>query len=264
VKHVVQFSGGIGSYCAARRVVAAHPGEDVVLLFADTSMEDEDLYRFVREAVAKLAVPLVTLRDGRTPWAVFRDVRFLGNTRVDPCSRVLKREPLDRWMRANCNPAATVRYVGIDWTEEHRYRRIAERLAGWRVQAPMCEPPYLSRRQMMDQARADGIEPPRLYALGFQHNNCGGFCVKAGQAAFRRLLETMPLRYAGHEAQEEAMRSLLAADVAIMRDRTGGTTRPLTMREFRERVEAGVETDRLDWGACSCFEEPRAAAEGKP
>ena len=53
---------------------------------------------------------------------------------------------------------------------------------------------------------------------------------------------------------EEALRSTLG-DVAILRDRTGGTTKPLTMRVFRERVEAGGSYDRFDYGACSCFAE---------
>ncbi len=31
-----------------------------------------------------------------------------------------------------------------------------------------------------DFAKNFGIEPPRLYKMGFKHNNCGGACVKAG------------------------------------------------------------------------------------
>ncbi|WP_218578851.1 hypothetical protein [Phytohabitans houttuyneae] len=40
--HVVQYSGGIGSWAAAQRVIAAHGTTDLVLLVADnTGVEDE-------------------------------------------------------------------------------------------------------------------------------------------------------------------------------------------------------------------------------
>ena len=43
IKHLVMFSGGVGSWAAAKRVVERHGTEGVVLLFADTLIEDEDL-----------------------------------------------------------------------------------------------------------------------------------------------------------------------------------------------------------------------------
>jgi hypothetical protein len=100
--------------------------------------------------------------------------------------------------------------------------------------------------------RAEGIEPPRLYRLGFAHNNCGGFCVKAGQGHFALLLEAMPERYAYHERREQELRDHLGKDVAILRDRHGGETRPLTLREFRERRQAGEPCDLFDIGGCGC------------
>lgn len=50
MKHIIQFSGGAGSWAAAKLVAAQHGTEDMVLLFADTRMEDHDLYRFLVEA----------------------------------------------------------------------------------------------------------------------------------------------------------------------------------------------------------------------
>lgn len=46
MRHLVMFSGGAGSYAAAKRVVAEHGPANTLLIFADTKMEDEDLYRF--------------------------------------------------------------------------------------------------------------------------------------------------------------------------------------------------------------------------
>ena len=50
MKHVVFFSGGACSYCTAKRVIENVGKENVVLLFTDTKIEDEDLYRFIDEA----------------------------------------------------------------------------------------------------------------------------------------------------------------------------------------------------------------------
>lgn len=251
--HVVMFSGGIGSLAAARRVRERHPDDRIIALFADTLMEDEDLYRFLPQAAASCGAELVTIADGRTPWEVFRDERFLGNSRVDPCSRVLKREALDRWMDENLDPTTTVVYMGIDWTEEHRFRRVKDRIKGWRVEAPMTEAPYVTKADMLRELDTLGIKPPRLYAMGFAHNNCGGFCVKAGHAHFANLLRTMPDRYAFHEQQEEALRAVLG-DVSVLTDRSGGgPKRPLTMAAFRERMERGAVYDLFDLGGCGCF-----------
>lgn len=249
--HVVSFSGGACSFWAAVRVVERVGRENVTLLFADTKMEDDDLYRFMRDAVQYLGVPLTTIADGRTPWQVFSDEGMMGNSRVDLCSRILKRELLDQWHRANCLEMTTTIYVGIDWTEEHRLHRLRARKSGWRIEAPMCEAPLWDKCRMTDELRKIGIEPPRLYKLGFPHNNCGGFCIKAGQAHFAHLLKVLPERYAQHEANEEAMRARLG-DVSVMKDRRGGTTATLTMKTLRERIERGEFFDRHEWGGCGC------------
>lgn len=159
-QRVVNFSGGAGSWAAARRVADRHGTEGLTLLFADTLIEDEDLYRFIKEAARDVGGTFVRLCDGRTPWQVFRDVRYLGNTRTDPCSKILKRDLLDRWRAENCDPKNTTIYIGIDWTEVHRLDRLRPRIAPWQVEAPMTEAPYLSKKNVLDDLRARGIEPP--------------------------------------------------------------------------------------------------------
>lgn len=255
MKHIVTFSGGIGSWAAAKRVAAKFGTADLTLLFADVKMEDEDLYRFVEEAAANVGGTLVRLIEGRDPWTVFFDERFLGNSRVDPCSKILKRGMLDKWRNANCDPAEDVMYIGIDWSEMHRLDRFRARCAPFRYEAPMCEKPYLDKTQMLALLHDEGIKPPRLYEMGFPHNNCGGFCIKAGQAQFKLLLEKMPGRYAYHEKREQEIRSFLNKDVSVLRDRRGGNTKgvPLTLRDFRVRLERDEkDLEKNEWGGCGC------------
>jgi hypothetical protein len=257
MNRVVMFSGGIGSWAAARRVADQHGTDGMVLLLTDTMMEDPDLYRFLDEAAGDISVPVTRLADGRDIWQVFRDVRFLGNTRADPCSKILKRQLARRWIEEHCDPAETTLYLGMDWTEVHRLERARLAWAPWSVEAPMSEPPYRLKTEMLADAEARGLRQPRLYELGFAHNNCGGGCVKAGQGQFAQLLAVLPERYAEWERNEEGIRQELG-NVAILRDRRGGSTKPLTLRALRQRIEAGRSIDMLEIGGCACFEEPES------
>ena len=261
MKHLVMFSGGVGSWAAARRVVNVHGPDDMALVFADTLIEDADLYRFLGEAHADIGCELVHLKDGRTPWQVFHDVRLIGNTRIDPCSRVLKRELIRKWLDKTHDPADTIIYLGFDWTEGHRADRASKYWDPWRVKSPMTNEPYLSKAQMLESLADHGMAVPRLYLEGFPHNNCGGFCVKAGQTQFAHLLKMRRSVYLEHEAEEQAIRGYLDKDVSILRDRAGGggrgddNTKPLTMRDLRLQIEHGGRQMALyDWGGCGCFD----------
>lgn len=256
IKHVVQYSGGVCSFFAAKRVIERNGPEGVVLLFADTKMEDEDLYRFLDETSEHLGLPITKIADGRTPWEVFYSERFLGNTRVDPCSKILKRNLLDKWVAEHAPDA--IRYFGLDWTEDTRFNRLRDRMLNEKgipnelIQAPMMEEPLVDKPDMLLELRKLGIKLPRLYKLGFAHNNCGGFCIKSGQAQFRLLLQEMPERYAYHEEQEQKFRKFLDRDVSVLRDRRGGTTKTMTLEQFRKRIQNGGEHDQHEWGGCGC------------
>lgn len=257
------FSGGAGSWAAAKRVASCHGTDNLTLLFSDVGPEDrkphqgedEDTYRFITEAAENVGGELVTLRDGRDIWQVFHDDRFLGNSRLANCSKYLKQIPAREWLDANCDPAETLVYVGIDWTEMHRLPAIQKNYLPYEAIAPLCRKPLLDKEQILTAMREDGLAPPRLYAKGYPHNNCGGFCVRAGMGSFRRLLETNPERYHHHEVKEQELRLYLGKDVAIMKDRRGGQVKPMTMRTFRERIEAedAAAADDDGDGGCGCF-----------
>jgi 3'-phosphoadenosine 5'-phosphosulfate sulfotransferase (PAPS reductase)/FAD synthetase len=208
VKRVVMFSGGVASWAAAKRTVAQHGTDETVLLFTDTKIEDEDLYATLRASAENVGAPLEIIADGRTPWEVFRAERMLGNSRIDPCSKILKRELARKWLKANA-PGATV-VVGINWDEINRLDAITGRYGalGHAVEAPLCQSPLLSKTELFRWWQDSGLKQPGLYQLGFSHNNCGGFCIKAGQGHFARLLKALPERYRYHEQQERDFRAL--------------------------------------------------------
>lgn len=251
---VVNFSGGACSFFEATRVIEKHGRKNVVLLFADTLVEDCDLYRFLKDAEKHLSVRVTKIAEGRTPWEVCEKERFIANSRVDPCSKYLKRDLLFGWIKKNCNSAQTVLHFGLDWTEQHRLDKLRARYAedGWRVAAYMTQPPYLQKEMLLARLEAEGIKPPRLYAMGFKHNNCGGFCFKAGQAQFENLLRTMPERYKDNEKEEERLRAILG-DYSILKRQRNGKRENLTLKQFREELERQPDMfDAHDWGGCGC------------
>ena len=251
----VNFSGGAASYVAAKLILDELGHDGVALVFADTLIEDEDLYRFLGDAERRLNHPVIRISEGRDPWSVFFAERMMGNSRVDPCSKILKRKLLDAWRIENCT-ADVVMVIGYDATEDFRFQPLKERMLPVQVRAPLLEK-GIWKEQVLEMTAADGLRLPRLYEMGFSHNNCGGFCVKAGQASFALLLETMPDRYAYHEAKETEFRTFIGKDVSIMRDRRGGKSRPLTMEKFRRRHQKDPTlVDRSDVGGCTCMEDP--------
>lgn len=261
MEYVVSYSGGLGSFAAAHRLMHAHPDARITLVFADTLIEDEDLYRFLRESASALRLPLVELRDGRNPWQVFRDVKMQGNSRIAPCSRVLKRDVLSKWIAQMYASGGVTLVLGIDHEESHRLARAQEANAPLPVIAPLCDPPFESAQARFRLCRDYGIEPPRLYALGFPHNNCGGFCVRAGLAQFDRLRRRFPDRFEWHaRQQEELVRLVPTANRPFLRKDRGGVTEYVTLREF-EAMKLS-EPEQYDFGGCGCFVDDGDASRG--
>ena len=266
-KHVLSVSSGLGSAFAWKVLCDRHGPENVIGVFADVNGEHPDNYRFLAEVTYLLGSRLVKLsNDGKTIWDVMIETRFLANSRVDPCSRILKREVLNAWMDANCDPAIHIQHVGIDWTEIHRFERLRDRRAldGWKVEAPLCEPPYRAKAEAQAWLDSVGIARPKLYDMGFAHANCGGGCVKAGIGQFKLLLRADRNWYVKWwEAGEERVRQALGRDdIAILTDRRFGGRRPMTLRELRETMEEqpdlvfDTEKDEKGCGVCFVGDDP--------
>jgi 3'-phosphoadenosine 5'-phosphosulfate sulfotransferase (PAPS reductase)/FAD synthetase len=253
IKYVVSYSGGVSSWCAARRLLdgGVDPSE-VVLAFADTLFESDGLYAFLDASVANLGCEFVRLVHGQTPWELFDSQGMIANSRADLCSRMLKRELVNDWIADN-HPTA-VRVFGFDWSEDHRTANIRRRHAPAEVLSPLAEKPWLSKSEQFEWARREGLPVSPAYEH-HAHDNCRGQCVKAGIAHWRHLYHVDRCGYLEREAWEQAFRDRTGKDVAILRDRSGGETTPLTLAELRRRIEAGGQDGLFpddEWGGCGC------------
>lgn len=252
MKHIVSFSGGMGSFAEAKACVDKFGKENVILVFADTLMEDEDLYRFKDECVAFLGCELVTLTEGRTPFEIFKDVKFMGNSMVDPCSKLLKREPLNRWFKKNYQPQEAQMHLGIDYSEEHRLVGVQTRMKPYVYRSTLIEDGRIINKDYSEQF---GIKRPRLYNWKLGHNNCGGFCIKAGLGHYKALFEANSERYAEFEAKEADVYESLGAVYPFLKKTEDKVLKRLTLKEYREQYlelnKVSVE-DAQEYGGCGC------------
>lgn len=327
IQAVANFSGGLGSWYAAKLAGRTYGLDNLTLLFADTLMESDGLYRFLPDATADVfghprvtpgvrdlidATPpiradmteadwsarkdhlatvratvmgwffdraarrsrLVWLADGRTPWEVFADESFLGNSRVDPCSKILKRQLLDQYIGKRFDQNNSVCVVGVGRWERHRFEgqwvnrrkngeivrewkpglRDRMKAKGWTFVAPLIDHnPAIDRYDLPRLADEAGLEVSSAYDDGFSHDNCGGECVKGGQSHWAMMYRLRRDRFDHAERRENELRARLG-NVSMMADRRGGAgKRPLPLAEFRQRLEAGEPCETTGGAPCACF-----------
>ena len=235
VTHIVSIGGGTASTLELPQVVIEKYGKDnVVLVIAALKGEHPDLWRLVDECEKMTGLSVTRISyDPNVPrkytvnappsdwlsiWDVFFQGPMMGNSRVDPCSNLLKRQTITRWMQDNYSPDSSVIHVGITFDEIDRTVAIMKRWRekGYRIE---CD---LSKHRTVESSgyRAREIVgwEPTLYRQGFPHNNCGGFCVKAGKQSFARLLWFDPQLYFYHAYQESLFQEIVGKTVTIMSD----------------------------------------------
>lgn len=253
--HIVSLSGGTASAVAANRVIERFGLDNVVLWFADTLWEDEDLYRFLDDCSKRWGIEITVSTEGRTPLQVAEDRQIIPNSRIAPCSSVLKQLQFKKFL--NDAPKPVTVHLGLDWAEEHRMARPKaeyEAVPGVTVDFPLTWLP-LPNLRYYSTVQEWGIKPPRLYDLGFPHNNCGGRCVRQGIKEWIRLKYAFPERFAEVRDWEQAQRAKGGprATYAIAKDRSDKQVRPLTLAEIEEREDDVGKGQLFEGDAFGCF-----------
>lgn len=235
-KNIVFYSGGKGSFVAAKRVIEKHGKDNVILLFSDTKIEHEDLYRFLDETGEFLGVEVTTIEDGRTPWQVFKDAKYIGGTRGARCSIELKRLVARKWIEERFEKDEVVLHFGIDVFEKERTKGIGRQWQDYDCQYPLMWQPWATYSTVIDEVKKSGIEMPAMYLLGFSHNNCGGFCVKAGLSHYANVLKTMPEKYLQYEKEEAEVYEHIGAVRPFLRKMVDGITEYITLKQYRKHI----------------------------
>ena len=250
--YIVWISGGLSSYEALRRTIVKHGKENVRAVFSDTLAEDPDLYRFLNDIEKLENINIERIADGRTIFQVWHDHRAIKIGPMAICSKVLKKQVCDRYL-LRLGTQEYTQVLGLSWIEQHRIDRICAANVGKNYWFPLAEKPYISNDDIIAKLKSCGIQPPRLYAAGFSHNNCHGACVRAGHASWKRLLLTFPEIFDLWEKEEQRFRDEISPNVAILTRTINGVKKPYTLLEFKVDVLGGCKIDSTDEGGCGCF-----------
>ena len=256
MRNVGMLSTGVSSFytCVLMKREAEAKGEEAVLLFTDTQMEDADNYRFLNECVAYLDLPLYWLKHAvGDPFDLFDQQGVLGSDRIPVCSRILKREQTEKFAAEG-----DTLWWGIDIEEQHRAGPIERNWLkrGVASRFPLIEQMTL-HREKFDYLEEIGIKPPRMYELGFAHANCSGMCVRGKLGHWAHLYRTWPDRYAYAEEREQAWQRLHGKPNTILRKSINGVKENMSLKRYREEYLEGqlfADTSHQDSGACACME----------
>ena len=77
MNHVVSYSGGVGSWASAKRVVDTYGADTVTCLTANTLSEHDDWLPFVETSVEALGVKHVMLTVGVDVWELAVEQKML-------------------------------------------------------------------------------------------------------------------------------------------------------------------------------------------
>jgi 3'-phosphoadenosine 5'-phosphosulfate sulfotransferase (PAPS reductase)/FAD synthetase len=252
LRWVVSLSSGASSAVAAERTIRNKGAENVDLVFADTLIEDGDNYRFLSELEARWQKQIIRLAEGRTPYQLFTDRRIIPNDQFAPCTATLKIELLVSHVRgvqaAGFQPIMVIGYDLKDARprKDKPFGRLGSTIRNWTALGAWLEFPLLHKPVELDTLatlKSWGIQPPRMYAQGYSHANCGGLCVKQGIGEWRRTLTHYPERFKEAEAWETNMRKdSHFAGYAILTRRG----KPYPLAQLRAEVDtANVRQGRL-------------------
>lgn len=101
-----------------------------------------------------------------------------------------------------------------------------------------------------------GLPISDSYAQGFPHDNCGRRCVRAGISQWVRLYHIDEPAFAEWEGEEWEAKGEFeeqgVVPMSMLKDRRGHETKPLYLKDLRQRIESGEQFPLDDWGGCGC------------
>lgn len=169
-----------------------------------------------------------------TPFDIFDAQKFIGNSRNDPCSHFLKRQTLLDYVEQTFGSGDVTMAVGIHEDEIERIAAIQKnwKTKGYNIVFPLVGlPVYPKKDQQQLLQEWYGVQLD-LYQLGFEHNNCHGACVKAGQRQWALLWYYYPEIYQEWEDRENDWR-LKNGNYTILKKHIKKQVVYLTLKEFR-------------------------------
>lgn len=199
MRHIVWFSCGAASACAAKLAVDAYDAE---VIYCDTMRtEHPDNARFFKDIGNWIGKPIQTIAS--TSFAsiddVFKRTRYMAGPSGARCTVEMKKIPREQYQHPD-----DVHIFGYTADEHKRASNFEDRNPALNVEWILIDR-KMTKKGCLHFLDTVGIKLPIMYELGFEHNNCLG-CVKAQSAGYwNRIRRLFPLVFARRVRQSRLL-----------------------------------------------------------
>ena len=177
------FSCGAASAVATKLSIETHG--TVLPVYCETGAEHEDNKRFMSDCEKWFGVSVHRLKSDKyaDTWDVWERRKYLAGIDGAPCTVELKIAPRLAFQKPN-----DIHVFGYtaDKADVIRANRLRLNYPELRIETPLIDK-GLTKQSVIAMIERSKINPPPMYALGFQNNNCIP-CVKATSASYWALV----------------------------------------------------------------------------
>jgi hypothetical protein len=179
--------------CGAASAVATKLSEPDVIAYCDTGSEDFDNARFMLDCERWFGMIVTKLKNEKwqDTWDVWEKRKFLSGISGAPCTSELKVAP-----RLAFQMSDDIHVFGYtaDASDVKRAEVLRENWPDMKISTPLIDR-GITKAGCLSMILSAGIQPPRVYAMGFPNANCIP-CVKATSPAYWSLVrKEFPIQF---------------------------------------------------------------------
>jgi hypothetical protein len=167
--------------CGAASAVATKLADPDVIAYCDTGSEDSDNARFMLDCERWFGMSVMKLKNEKwqDTWDVWEKRKFLSGISGAPCTSELKVAP-----RLAFQMPDDIHVFGYtaDASDVKRAEVLRENWPDMKISTPLIDR-GITKAGCLSMILSAGIQPPRVYAMGFPNANCIP-CVKATSPAY--------------------------------------------------------------------------------
>tara|TARA_R100000664_G_scaffold3031_2_gene7143 strand:- start:58 stop:801 length:744 start_codon:yes stop_codon:yes gene_type:complete len=179
----VWFSCGAASAVAAKLTIKKYSNTHTIRILNNPVVEEhEDNLRFLKDVQDWIDHPIESVINSKFPDAsaekVWDKVKFMSGIGGAPCTLHLKKRARQEWENNN---KVDWHVLGFTFEEKKRHDRFV--LTERENVIPVLIEAKFTKQNCYDYLKQNGIEPPKIYKLGYPNANCIG-CVKASSPTY--------------------------------------------------------------------------------
>jgi hypothetical protein len=179
--------------CGAASAVATKLVRPDVIAYCETGSEDEDNTRFMTDCERWFGQSVTHLRNEKwvDTWDVWERRRFINGIDGAPCTGELKVAPRLAFQRLG-----DVHVFGYtaDASDVRRAETLRENWPELNIRTPLIDH-GITKAGCLAMVLNAGIQPPRVYAMGFPNANCIPCCKATSPAYWALVRKEFPLQF---------------------------------------------------------------------